>query len=135
MKKIQLLKTINETTTKKMVMDEESYFEGYDFKTNGHEMHTYDSNITNGELIKRSINVKWKLKFIMGHDGVYGSTVEIKSVVAAIEQNGQNVPLNLNGFGHNIVMEKNPEVDQMQILLTSIFIDVVKKEIKLIFKT
>lgn len=133
MKKIELEKKLNETVSKKMVVDEEAHFEGYDFITNGHEVESFDSNISDGELIKRSIVVKWKLKFDMGHIGIYGANVEIKSVVAAIEQNGQQVPLNLNGFDHKVNIVKNPEVNQMQIFIKSIFIDVSNKQILLEF--
>lgn len=133
MKKIELEKKLNETVIKKMNLDEESYFEGYDFITNGHEVENFDSNITDGELIKRSIIIKWKLKFDMGHIGIYSANVEIKSVTASIEQGDQQVPLNLNGFEHKISMVKNPEVQQMQIFIKSIFIDVNAKQIILEF--
>lgn len=133
MKKIELEKKLTEAVGKKIVIDEESHFEGYDFMTNGHEMEAFDSNIEDGELIKRSIVVKWKLKFNMGHIGIYGANIEIKSVVASIEQNGQQVPLNLNGFEYKITKLKNPEVEDIQIFIRSIYIDVASKQISLEF--
>src|SRR5579859_5882132 len=133
MKKVDLKKMVSEAVTKKMTLDEESYFEGYEFVTNGHEMELFDSNSNEGELIKRSIVVKWKLKFDMSHIGIHGANVEIKSVAASIEKEGQPVPLNLNGFAHSVTLTKNAEVDQLQIFIKSIYIDVAARQILLDF--
>lgn len=136
MKKIQLLKTINEATTKKMVLDEESYFEGYDFVTNGKELGSFiETDMPNVKIDHRTVVVKWKLKFDMGHIGIYSSNIEIKSIVASTDGNetGQPQPLNLNGFQHNIAKEKNPEVNDIQVFIKSIYINTGKKQIDFVF--
>ncbi len=114
-------------------MDEEAYFEGYDFTTNGKEMEYAETTTQGQRLNHKTVVVKWTLKFEMGHIGIYGANIQIRSVTAAIESNDINdqsmAQLKLNGFEHVIKKVKNPEVEDIQIFIKGILIDVERKQI------
>src|SRR5258706_11575864 len=92
--------TINEVVSKKMKMDEESFFEGHNFITYGDEINIIDIDMPLIQIKKDSVVVKWIGKPELHNDGVYAFNIDVKSVTAQSEEDGESQagPLNFNGF-------------------------------------
>jgi len=125
--KVQHIKTnINEAVNKKIKQDEDSFFEGYSFVTYGREITTVDIDSPLFDIDSDSIVVKWSGKLEMHNDGVYAFNVDVKSITASSED---QAPLNFNGFDFDIEKIKNPEVQEIQIFIQSLFIATEEKKI------
>lgn len=125
--KVQHIKTnINEAVNKKIKLDEDSFFEGYSFVTNGKDITTVDIDSPLFTIDKDSIVVKWSGKLEMHNNGVYAFNVDVKSVAAMGED---QAPLNFNGFDFDIEKIKNPELQEVQIFIRSLFIATEEKKI------
>src|SRR5258705_7826060 len=125
--KVQHIKiNINEAVNKKIKLDEDSFFEGYSFVTNGKDITVVDIDSPLFTIDKDSIVVKWSGKLEMHNNGVYAFNVDVKSVAAMGED---QAPLNFNGFDFDIEKIKNPELQEVQIFIRSLFIATEEKKI------
>jgi hypothetical protein len=137
--KVQNIKTnINEAMNKKIIMDEESYFEGHDFVTRGKDIGgTIDIDLPLIKINKDTLIVKWNGKLELHNDGVYAFNIQIKSVTADSEEDAdsqtQSGPLNFNGFDFVVTKRKNPEVAEVQVFIESVYVNTHDKKVLIEF--
>lgn len=134
--KVEHIKTtINEAFDKKLKMDEESFFEGHKFITYGKEINLIDTDLPLIKIKKDSVVIKWIGKPELHNDGVYAFNIDIKSVTAESEEDGeaQGGPLNFNGFENVITKRKNAEVPEVQVFISSVYIATNEKKIHIEF--
>jgi len=133
MKVKEIKKTINENVGR-MMIDEESFFEGHNFITYGKQIELVSSDSEQGQVDKDSVVVKWIAKFDIGNIGVFGVNIDVKSITAEIgddeDEEIERAPLNLNGFEHVITKRKNPEVQELQVFLSSVHINTAEHKIE-----
>lgn len=133
MKVKEIKKTINENVGK-MMIDEESFFEGHNFITYGKQIELVSDDLKGGHVDKDSLVVKWIAKFDIGNIGVFGVNIDVKSITAEIgddeDENVERTPLNLNGFEHIVTKRKNPEVEELQVFLSSVHINTAEHKIE-----
>lgn len=134
--KVEHIKTtINEAFNKKIKLDEESFFEGHNFITYGKEINLVEIDLPLIKINKDSLTIKWVGKPELHNDGVYAFNIDIKSVVAESEEDGESQagPLNFNGFEHVVTKRKNVEVPEVQVFIQSVFISTQDKKIHIEF--
>lgn len=128
--------TLNEAFKKKMEQDENSYFEGHDFVTYGKHITTVDIDSPMFVVDKDTVVIKWSGKPEIHNDGIYGFEVVVKSLTAdSVKEEGiKDEPLNFNGFEYVVEKEKNPEAQDVQLYIESVFIETQQKKIHVRFK-
>lgn len=133
MKVEHIKQSINEAVGKKMSLDEESIFDGHNFVTHGKEISMVDIDLPLVRIDKDTVVVKWVGKPELHNDGVYAFHIDIKSMTASSEEDvdseTQATPLNFNGFEFIIKKIKNPEVAEVQIFISNIYVVTQEKKI------
>jgi len=124
---------INEAINKKLKMDEDSIFDGHRFVTLGKDITTIDIDLPLVKIDKNSVIVKWIGKLELHNDGVYGMTIDVKSMTANSDEEKssevQSGPLNFNGFDFVIRKTKNGDIPDVQVFIESIYVATQERKI------
>lgn len=114
-------------------MDEDSIFDGHRFVTLGKDITTIDIDLPLVKIDKNSVIVKWIGKLELHNDGVYGMTIDVKSMTANSDEEKssevQSGPLNFNGFDFVIRKTKNGDIPDVQVFIESIYVATQERKI------
>lgn len=125
MKVKDIKSALNEAINTKMKISEDSHFEGYNFVTYGKEISAITMDLPLIQIDKNSVIIKWVGRMELHNDGVYGFEIDVKSLAA----DGDDGPLNFNGFDFIMKKTKNPEATDIQVFIDSVFVATQEKKI------
>jgi len=140
MKKSKINEIITENVKKNylMNMNEDSFFDGHKFVDYGKNIENITLMMPSTDLEDFSIDkdkliITWGAKFNFINSGVEGVQVEVLNIDANIITTGEgeskNIPINFGEYNIEVVLEKNIEIKELQMFVTSIDIDVEEKTV------